>query len=175
LATVSINSIVENVIQTAQSINQGVSRMRQATCSVSDMFSWIGQLSEKMLESVAGSVRQTQVLQQRLCQLNFITAQNYILPQCWQWANGSEAIDGVPDTLRAMMQALPRQLVHCVTLVADAYPEVAQQVSVSVTFGDDFGRPLQIPTQVPAGEVSVRQNDGELAVKSQNKLTHAGQ
>jgi hypothetical protein len=167
---VSATDTVEDAIQAALTINQGSGRMLQASRSVSDLFSWMGQLSEAMLVKAAGGAPQAKVLQQHLQDMGFITAQGHILPRGWRWAHNNAALDGVPDALRQLMLALSRQPIHRVTLNANAWPDTAQQVSMAVTFSDGLGRALQASALVPAGEACQRQADGELAVQDDGAL-----
>jgi len=61
--------------------------------------------------------------------------------------------------------------VHSVTLVADNYPASAQQqIRVSVSYSDGFGRGLQQSGKAVSGPAYQRTEDGELVVDSSDML-----
>ncbi|NHR07246.1 toxin [Chromobacterium haemolyticum] len=147
--------------------NAGKARQQVASIQLVDPFSWMGQLTQEVLEPVSGDILSLwSTLQAR----GFITADGWILSAGHRWA--TEAVtppDGL-DKLRALIQETARNPVRSAILVADRYPsDPEQQVRVSMTYFDGWGRTLQAVQKVPPGAAWQRDAHGELVVDRDQK------
>jgi hypothetical protein len=134
---------------------------------VFDAFSWMGTLSQKDIEAATGK-RTAKAIWQRLLELKFISWSGALRSRARHWMNNGGHTDGVPDLMRERMQSVVRLPVHALMLTADDYPEEQQQIQISLSYSDGFGRALQSVIRVPAGLSYQRLSSGELKVNAQN-------
>ena len=145
------------------------SKQQQASILVFDLFSWMGSLSLTDIET-AFDKRAAKAIRDRLVELKFISWSGALRSRARHWMRNREPIEGLPDAVCGLMQAVERLPVHSVTLVADAYPEEQQQVQISVAYSDGFGRALQSVMRVPSGLACDRLSSGELKLTAQGVL-----
>ncbi|WP_312778198.1 SpvB/TcaC N-terminal domain-containing protein [Pseudescherichia sp.] len=131
-----------------------------ASVSVSDMFSWMGSVTESEANAAADG-GWVSLLENR-----FIASDGHIRCAGHQWAAKN------PDApLAKLLAESDRVPVHSAILTADNYPDTVdpddatqllQQTAIVVSYSDGFGRALQQCALVPDGQAWHRQDDGEV-------------
>ena len=131
-----------------------------ATISVSDMFSWMGMVTESEANT-AEAGGWSSLLENR-----FITFDGHIRPAGRRWAQENAA-----EPLAKLLTESDRVPVHSAVLMADNYPDtpdpddaaqLLQQTAIAVGYSDGFGRALQQCALVPDGKAWHRDEDGEV-------------
>ncbi|WP_156432455.1 SpvB/TcaC N-terminal domain-containing protein, partial [Burkholderia sp. MSMB1498] len=163
LADFSLNDLT--VAQAIQ--NAGVSKQEVAGIYLAAPLSWMGQLTQDALKVVTDDVTP---IWNALLTHAFITPDGRVLSVGHAWAAGEVSIADLPDGVRQIIRALPRQPVQQASLIADRYPsDSAQQVRVSVGCVDGLGRALQSAQKVPGGTAWQRDARGEIVVDEAGK------
>ncbi|MEK1943294.1 MAG: SpvB/TcaC N-terminal domain-containing protein [Pseudomonas sp.] len=165
-APAAVHDTVNQAVASALAINAGSGKQQQATRMAYDLFSQMGSLSISQLRPIVADDAAALALYQHLQSLRFITPQGHVLSRAWSWLQTSASLADVPAALRAVLAALPRQPVHSVTLLADNYPNQAQQIRVQLTHSDGFGRALQNAELRPAAQACQRTASGGLAIEN---------
>lgn len=131
-----------------------------ATISVTDMFSWMGTVTESEANA-AEEGGWSSLLDNR-----FITFDGHIRPAGRRWAQ-----DNSHRPLAKLLAESDRVPVQSAVLTADNYPDtldpdddtqLLQQTAIVVAYSDGFGRPLQQCLLVPDGKAWHREEDGEV-------------
>ena len=131
-----------------------------ATICVSDMFSWMGSVTESEANKASGDDWSF------LLENRFITFDGYIRPLGHQWAKDNPA-----HPLAMLLAQSERIPVNGAVLTADNYPDtpdpddgtkLLQQTAIVVSYTDGFGRALQQCALVPDGLAWSRESDGEV-------------
>nr|WP_238085596.1 toxin TcdB middle/C-terminal domain-containing protein [Pseudescherichia vulneris] len=131
-----------------------------ASISVSDMFSWMGTVTESEANT-AEAGGWSSLLENR-----FITFDGHIRPAGRRWAQKNAA-----DPLAKLLTESEQIPVHSAVLTADNYPDtpdpddaakLLQQTAITVGYSDGFGRALQQCALVPDGKAWHRDEDGEV-------------
>ncbi|HFJ4510810.1 TPA: SpvB/TcaC N-terminal domain-containing protein [Salmonella enterica] len=155
---VSPSLTVESAITTAL---DSTKTQYTASLSVTDMFSWMGQITQADLSSDPATA---QTDWQLLLNAGYITVSGYIREAGREWAASLSGNQDIPSTLAPVLAAQGGMPVHSVVCTADNYPDSAtpQQVHVTVSYSDGFGRPLQQCALVAPGDAWQRESDGEV-------------
>lgn len=131
-----------------------------ATIGVTDMFSWMGTVSESEANAVVEEGWSS------LVENRFITFDGHIRPAGRRWAQDNSA-----HPLAKLLAESSRIPIQAAVLTADNYPDtpdpddptkLLQQTASVVTYSDGFGRPLQQCMLVPNGKAWHREEDGEV-------------
>lgn len=131
-----------------------------AGISVADRFSWMGQVTQTQLSD---DPQQAQTYWQQLLDARYITASGHLRHAGRQWVTHPHSNPKIPSVLAPLLADSGGEPVHSVSCVADNYPGVAtQQVQVSLSYSDGFGRVLQQCSRVAPGEAWQRESDGEV-------------
>ncbi len=164
---VGFGLVSDNPVDPSMSVEQAIDAatsadyvQQLASISVSDMFSWMGSVTE----SDANRAREDgwSFLQEK----RIITFDGHIRSAGHRWAENNP--DHPLATLIAQSDRIP---VNGVVLTADNYPDtkdpddsnkLLQQTAIAVTYSDGFGRVLQHCALVPGGEAWHREEEGEV-------------
>jgi hypothetical protein len=121
-----------------------------AAINITDLFSWMGQVSPEQLSSQKKVATE---LWQLLIDHRMITPSGYIRAAGRNWARDPESNLAINPELAPLLADTGGMPVNAVSLVADNYPDpnVAQQTHISVSYSDGFGRILQQCARVAAG------------------------
>ncbi|WGS48265.1 toxin [Paraburkholderia sp. D15] len=141
--------------------NAGTSAQHLASICAYDPFSWMGQVSQA---GYGGSGELSVREWARLLSLRFITAQGHIRASGRRWISSKASKPELTLAARQVLASAPRTPVNSAILLADRYPDdPGQQVRVTVSYSDGFGRPLQTVSKAPAGPAWQRTDSGEIA------------
>lgn len=131
-----------------------------ATISVTDMFSWMGTVTESEVNATAEGGWSS------LMASRYITFDGHIRRAGRQWAQ-----DNSDNSLAKLLAESDRVPVHSAVLTADNYPDtpdpddstkLLQQTAIMVAYSDGFGRLLQQCARVPDGKAWHRDEDGKV-------------
>ncbi|AZE48344.1 Putative toxin subunit [Pseudomonas chlororaphis] len=137
-----------------------------AVRQVTNPFSWMGQLQREQLAPVG----EVSIVWNRLLQWGFITAQGHWRAAAWRWAGNPTSNTEVPVQLATLLERCYREPVHIATLIADRYPDdPQQQIRMTVSFNDGFGRMLQSVQRHEPGLAYVRTDQGTLQIDEKTR------
>lgn len=155
---VSPSLTIEVAITTALDSSQ---TQYTASRSVTDRFSWMGQVTPDDLNSDPTTAQTDWLL---LLNARYITSSGYIREAGRQWATSPSSNSNIPSSLAPILAAQGGMPVHSVVCTADNYPAEAtpQQVHATLSYSDGFGRTLQQCTLVAPGDAWQRESDGEV-------------
>ncbi|WPO99503.1 SpvB/TcaC N-terminal domain-containing protein [Pseudomonas sp. HR96] len=136
-----------------------------ATVTLTDPFSWMGQVEPADLSADPASARR---LWQALLEARCITASGHVRLAGREWAAQVPGAGELPHAVVALLASRGGVPVHSLSLVADRYPQAGtvQQIRISLSYSDGFGRLLQQCTRVAPGEAWQRRADGELDTRA---------
>jgi len=136
-----------------------------ASISVTDRFSWMGQVTLVDLNCDPTTARTDWQL---LLNARYITSSGYIRQAGRQWAKSPSSNPGISSSLAPILAAQGGMPVHTVVCTADSYPGGAtpQQVHITLSHSDGFGRTLQQCALAAPGDAWQREDDGEVITTS---------
>jgi hypothetical protein len=132
-----------------------------ASLSVIDRFSWMGLVT---LADLNSDPITAQTDWQQLLNARYITPSGYIREAGRQWAKLPSSNPDIPSSLAPILAAQGGMPVHSVVCTADNYPggTAPQQVHVTLSYSDGFGRTLQQCALVAPGDAWQWEGDGEV-------------
>lgn len=147
---------VEDAITTALDNSK---TQHTASLSVTDRFSWMGQITRTELSSVSATAHADWQL---LLNARYITESGYVREAGRQWAKSPSSNPDIPSELAAILSIKGGEPVHSVTCTADNYPDnsTLQQIQTALSYSDGFGRELQQCKLVSSGDAWHRTDNG---------------
>lgn len=135
-----------------------------ATACVINNESWMGSIRREQLDDLTS---ETNSLWTALVASKLITPEGFIRSGVNDKLAKQSAL---PAGVAALLSSAEKIPPHIAVISADRYPDDSEQhIRAAVTFSDGFGRALQMAGRVVAGSAYVRQEDGSLALDSDNK------
>ncbi|MDA8486846.1 toxin [Pseudomonas resinovorans] len=124
-----------------------------------DLYAWMGEGPDMSVPELSSDVLSALYSHQLLDRSGRWRARAYV------WARTTQALPGVPDTLRAQILASLRSPVQVAALLADQYPDEissTRHIQITLSYSDGFGRSLQAKQKCPPGLAYVVNADGQL-------------